>query len=554
MAPWLLLAVTMPSHLRPSWLVTLSIAALVGCVEPSADELEQITDHVAAPRFREQAGGIADQYIVVLKEPAGLAASDPTVTHASIDRLTRAHRATELARYTSALRGFAATLGEADARALAEDPEVAYVQPNIRNHGGTVQSNATWGLDRIDQAALPLDKKYIYPNDGAGVTVYMLDSGIRATHIEFTGRLIPGFTAINDGQGTNDCNQHGTHTSGTVGGKILGAAKGVTIVPVRVLDCANAGSSLTVIAGIEWILANKRPVSVANISIGGPIDAAEDQAVQNLINAGVTVVVSAGNNNADACTQSPAHLPAAITVAASDMNDVRATFSNFGTCVDLFAPGVDIVSASVAGDTLSRKLSGTSMSAPHVAGLVAIYRATHPAATQAEVAAAVLARATPGKIVDAKSPNLLLNTAFLDTIAPVTAITAPVDGATVDPTFTVAASVVEDNLAKVELVVDGQVAGTGTAAPFTFQLAGVAAGVHTITVQATDAYAQMSSTTIRVTVRGAEPPPDDDDDPEPAPAEGGCSSSSGGGGSLACVAFAGAFVLRRRPRRDRQPG
>ena len=501
--------------------------------------------------FIDHANAVPDSYIVVLK-PSRRAATRAELD-ATIDRL--AGGAAVHARYEHAVRGFAASMTAADARALAADPDVAYVEANQRMTADYITtSNATWGIDRIDQASLPLDTKFIALGDsGSTVTAYVFDTGIRATHIEFTGRLLPGFDAVADGQGTNDCNGHGTHVSGTVGGYVLGVAKKVSIVPVRTLGCESGGTLQGFLSGVDWVVANKRPRAVANMSLAfNPPNDTVDNAVRRLITNGVTVVVSAGNNNTDACTQSPARVPEAITVAATDKLDKRATFSNYGTCVDLFAPGVDIQSASYLVDNQLRVISGTSQATPHVTGVAALYLSSHPTATPAMIAAAITGGTTQNKVIDPMgSVNRLLSSKVSDTTVPTVAITAPASGATVDASFTVSATAADTNLARVVLKVDGVEVATAPAAPAgTYELAaaGVAPGAHMLEVIAIDLADLTTTSTLDITVRGGNSPTPGDDPNEEQPTEtvGGCNT---GGGTPGVLALAMAlFAIRRRRR------
>ena len=510
---------------------------------------------VPADTLVRQPDAIPGEYIVVLASryraaPGG--AADIAATNTAIDRLVATRPIQVEHRLAHALRGFTAVMTEADALALAADPEVAFVEESTRVWASaTTQENAIWGLDRIDQATLPLDSRYRYLAPGTGTTVYVADTGLRATHVEFTGRVVQGYTAINDGRGTTDCNLHGTHVAGTVGGTVTGVAKGTSVVPVRVLGCDGSGTTAGIVAGLDWIGANQRPLSVVNMSLGGPASNALDNAVRNLIAGGVTVVVAAGNENANACQSSPARVAEAITVGATASNDARASFSNFGTCVDIFAPGVDITAAGIASDTATLTISGTSMASPHVAGAVALFLADHPEATPAQVKAALIAGATLDAVTDPRgSPNRMLATRFVDMVAPLTAITSPEPDSTVPTRFTVTADISDPHLASVTLELDGAIVDTRTAPPFTFEVT-AAAGPHTLTVTATDKLDNSSSSTVRVTA--FDPPgtgggPQDPDAPGGGAYDndlvGGC-AAGGTPGLLALVALLG---LRRRRR------
>ncbi|UUZ75214.1 S8 family peptidase [Polaromonas sp. P1(28)-13] len=329
--------------------------------------------------------------------------------------------------YSSALKGFAASLPDAALQGIRNNPNVDYIEQDqtVSLSATETQTGATWGLDRIDQHALGLNGSYQYNYTGAvgvepsspAVNAFIIDTGIRATHSDFNGRVNvgAGFTTINDSNDTNDCNGHGTHVAGTVGGTTWGVAKGVTLIPVRVLDCSGSGTWSGVISGIEWVANSTLRPAVANMSLGGGASQAVDTAVANAVagtssKPGVTVVVAAGNSSADACKSSPARAPSAITVGATTSSDKRAFYSNYGKCLDLFAPGSGITSASISSNDASTIKSGTSMASPHVAGVAALALAAKPAALPGDVASFLTTNATPNKLgsIGRGSPNLLV--------------------------------------------------------------------------------------------------------------------------------------------------
>lgn len=314
--------------------------------------------------------------------------------------------------YGNAIKGFSASLTPDAVNLLRQNPDIAYIEPDREVKLHAVQTpTPSWGLDRIDQRNLPLNQAYEYLNDGSGVHAYVIDSGIRATHNEFSGRVGNGFDFIDNDTIPNDCNGHGTHVAGTLGGTNFGVAKNVTIHPVRVFGCGNTTPTSTIIAGINWVSANRQLPAVANMSLGGPALTALDTAVVNLINSGVVAVVSAGNDNgANACNSSPARVANALTVASSTMTDQRSGFSNIGNCIDIFAPGSAIVSAWITSNTASNTLNGTSMAAPHVSGVAALRLDVQPSQTPAQVNTAIINSATTNRISNPGSgtPNRLL--------------------------------------------------------------------------------------------------------------------------------------------------
>ena len=308
--------------------------------------------------------------------------------------------------YSEAINGFAGFLTGQQVCVLKKRGNVLDVEADQVVTIDADQSGATWGLDRIDQQSLPLNSTYSYTSTGAGVDAYVIDTGILGTHNEFTGRMKSGYSAINDGRETVDCNGHGTHVAGTIGGTTYGVAKSVSLIPIRVFGCTGSTTNSAIIAGINWAITNHLPdvKAVANMSLGGGASSALDTAVNNLINDGVTVVVAAGNSKQDACKSSPARVPAAITVAASDRSDVFASFSNRGKCVDIIAPGVTISSAWHTGTSAINSISGTSMASPHVAGAIARNLGSNSNAS------IIVTSATPNKVsrVPNGTPNRLL--------------------------------------------------------------------------------------------------------------------------------------------------
>ncbi|WP_460762818.1 S8 family serine peptidase [Lysobacter fragariae] len=393
-----------PSNKRSRLKVSLLAAATVLAIP---------TGHAA--ELRHASGQkISGQYIVVLKDDAAALSNERTArprpkAAAVAQEMARAHGAQLKHAYSTVLRGFAVKANAASLKKLLADPRVAYVEEDGVVYADATQSNATWGIDRVDQRDRPLSGSYTYDTTASSVHAYIIDTGMRLTHSEFSGRVGNGYDAVTSGGNASDCNGHGTHVAGTVGGTTWGIAKGVKLHPVRVLGCNGSGSNSGVIAGMDWVANNHISPAVANMSLGGGADTATDDAVARLTASGVTVAVAAGNDNDNACNYSPARASSAITVGSTTSSDARSSFSNYGSCVDIFAPGSSITSASYGSDTGSTSMSGTSMASPHVAGVAALYLATNPTATPAQVANALASNASTNKVTDpVGSPNRLL--------------------------------------------------------------------------------------------------------------------------------------------------
>lgn len=368
---------------------------------------------------------IPNQYIIllndesVMSQAAALTSPSFTLNEAraavvremSISLATSARGSVERM-YSSALNGFVLKTRIGDKIVnLLKDPRIRHIEADQRVYLGATQNNATWGLDRIDQTNLPLNNTYNYDSNGSGVNAYVIDTGVRITHNEFGSRGRSGYTAINDGNGTNDCQGHGTHVAGTIGSSTYGVAKNTTIHAVRVLGCDGSGSNSGVIGGVDWVAANHIKPAVANMSLGGGASSALDSAVNSAVGQGITMVVAAGNDNRNACNYSPARAANAITVGSTTSTDSRSSFSNYGSCLDIYAPGSSITSTWSTSNSATNTISGTSMAAPHVAGVAALYLDDNPSATPAQVEAAIEGAAIPNKVTDARSgsPNLLLN-------------------------------------------------------------------------------------------------------------------------------------------------
>ncbi|MEU5563039.1 S8 family peptidase [Micromonospora musae] len=481
------------------------------------------------------AGGataVADSYIVVFKDTAVGRDSVSDNAH----RLTGRHGGSVARTYEAALRGFEARVDEKTAARIAADPAVAYVEQNHTvSIAGTQPNPPSWGLDRIDQRNLPLNSSYTYPNTASNVRAYIIDTGIRFTHNDFGGRAVSGFDAI-DGGAADDCNGHGTHVAGTVGGSAYGVAKGVQLVGVRVLNCQGSGTNAQVVAGIDWVTANAVKPAVANMSLGGSANSSIDTAVTNSINSGITYAVAAGNGDIfgtrqNACNYSPARVGPAITVGATQNNDAAASFSNFGTCVDILAPGVNITSAWYTSNTATNTISGTSMASPHVAGVAALVLSATPGLTPQQVRDNLVNNSTPNVLTNlgTGTPNRLLYVVngstppptndFSVSVSPTSGSTAP--GGSV--TATVGTATTNGSAQSVSLSASGLPSGaTASFSPSTVTSggsstltiatsAGTPAGSYPITITGTGASATRTATyTLTVTGTG-----------------GGCSGTNG---------------------------
>ncbi|MBW4717655.1 S8 family peptidase [Saccharothrix obliqua] len=440
---------------------------------------------------------IAGSYIVALRDSASPRALSASAADSLVTRYGGQVRAT----WQDALNGFHAQLTAQQARRIAADPRVDFVQADLKIQVEGTQTNPpSWGLDRIDQPNLPLDNSYTYPNTASNVRAYVVDTGIRTSHQEFGGRATWGTNTIDSNN--TDCHGHGTHVAGTVGSRSYGVAKEVKLVAVKVLDCQGSGSSSSVVNGVNWVARNAVKPAVGNMSLGGPADSATDTAVRGAVAAGITFAVASGNDNKTACNYSPARVREAISTNASNRSDQKASFSNWGTCTDIFAPGQDITSTWHSSDSATNTISGTSMASPHVAGAAAIYVSANPSATPAQVETALVNAATNGKISNpgTGSPNKLL---FIENTPQPTdpKITNPGNQSTnVGQAVNLTVSATEGtppytfSFTGLPTGLTGSASGQVTGAPTT-------AGTYTVTATVTDAAGKKASVTFTWTVK-----------------------------------------------------
>ena len=392
--------------MKKFWFLTVVLTAIAGIVS-----FLPHTTSGHADKYKKSLNPIPEQYIVVLNtDYVGDAAVRPEV-ESEASYLSAVYGGKVHSVYADAFKGYAARMTKEQAQILSEDERVMFVEEDTLVSVSANQANAPWNLDRIDQRNMPLDTNFSYNGDGTGVHVYVIDTGVRVTHSEFGGRASFSYDSVNDGQNGNDCHGHGTHVAGTVGSATYGVAKNAYIHNVRVLPCSGQGALSQIINGVDWVKANHVKPAVANMSITvSGISPSTDLAVANAINAGVTFAIAAGNYANNACSYSPGRVTGAITVAATGTDDSRASFSNYGSCVDIFAPGAGILSLGTTDDNATRGMSGTSMASPLIAGVAAVYLQSNPFATPAQVWTAMKGQTTTGTVTNAgtDSPNLML--------------------------------------------------------------------------------------------------------------------------------------------------
>ena len=393
------------------------LCALCAAVLLAAVAFHNPAAHVQAKsdKFHKSSRPIPNRYIVVL-DPNQDFRSDPDGT---IEDLNKQFPGSIGHVFSSAINGYSVEMPRGLAVQLSDDPRVKYVEEDSVVDIQATETNATWGISRIDQRSFiaPQDTNYTYNTTGSAVSVYVIDTGVLTSHPDFGGRAVDAFDVYHDGGDMTQCNGHGTHVAGTIGSNTYGVAKGAMIYSVKVYPCDTSisGSMSDILSGIDWVTRHAVHPAVANMSMAGSPSQTLDDAVKNSIATGITYVVSAGNYSDDACKYSPARLPEAITVAATDERDYRSSISNYGACVDIFAPGEYITSLSNHVDSSTFIMSGTSTSSPHVAGVAALYLEAYPSASPQEVSNAIVNNGTAGVVIDAgtRSPNLFLYSTFM---------------------------------------------------------------------------------------------------------------------------------------------